>query len=160
MFCAGNRVLESNPPPLSPWDPDRDGLQHGGNNLPTAPHSLDLACDHDVAVPIGRNVWPILQTARATSGVCRSVALPSASFAPRQDYERTRDLAGLLPLWPAEIADDTLEGRQRIVQRLRRALREERRRGVAGHWTYNLARHAALLQAYKHEAACLEAASP
>jgi hypothetical protein len=34
---------------------------------------------------------------------------------------------------------------------LRRALRAERRRGIAGHWTYDLARHVELLRVYRLE---------
>ncbi|CAN1725104.1 protein of unknown function [Hyphomicrobium sp. 1Nfss2.1] len=34
---------------------------------------------------------------------------------------------------------------------MRRALRLERQRGIAGHWAYDLARHAALLNAYRAE---------
>ena len=71
-------------------------------------------------------------------------------------YDRARDLPRLLPLWPSEIADQSVPGREHIVQRMRRALRQERCRGLAGHWTYDLARHAALLRAYKHELAELE----
>lgn len=37
------------------------------------------------------------------------------------------------------------------LNRLARALRSERRRGLAGHWSYDLARHHALLQAFKAE---------
>jgi hypothetical protein len=35
---------------------------------------------------------------------------------------------------------------------LRRALRAERQRGIGGHWSYDLARHAQLLHAYRAEA--------
>ena len=62
----------------------------------------------------------------------------------------------MLPLWPSEIADHSLQGRDRIIQRMRRALRQERCRGLAGHWTYDLARHSALLRAYKHELSLLD----
>lgn len=62
-------------------------------------------------------------------------------------YLRSRDLPRLLPLWPAELADRTEQGSRRIVELLRRALRAERRRGLAGHWTYDLARHAQLRHA-------------
>ena len=101
--------------------------------------------------------------APASSGKAASHQLPEGpqrvGEARNAKYDRLRDLPGLLPLWPAEIADDSLAARQRIVVRLRSALREERRRGLAGHWTYNLARHAALFRAYKYELACLEAAT-
>jgi hypothetical protein len=39
----------------------------------------------------------------------------------------------------------------RLPARMRRALRVERQRGIAGHWTYDLARHARLLRAYRAE---------
>lgn len=71
----------------------------------------------------------------------------------RRDYDRARDLARLLPLWPAEIANPTPEGRKRVVAKLEKALREERRRGIAGHWGYDLARHESLHRAYRHELA-------
>ncbi len=66
-------------------------------------------------------------------------------------YQRMRDLPRLLPLWPWEIADDSIKGTRRIVAALRKALRAERRRGMAGHWSYDLARHMALIAALKAE---------
>ena len=59
----------------------------------------------------------------------------------------------MLPLWPHELDDLTSEGRRRILARLRRALRAERRRGRAGHWAYDLGRHAELLRVYRLELA-------
>lgn len=70
--------------------------------------------------------------------------------------ERRRVLARLVPLWPAEIDDVSLQGRQHLVDVLRRALVSERRRGRAGHWTYDLARHGALLAAWRRECAALD----
>ena len=64
-----------------------------------------------------------------------------------------RDLQRLLPMWPTEIADESADARRRLMTKLRRALREERRRGLAGHWAYDLARHAALFRAYQTELA-------
>jgi hypothetical protein len=70
-------------------------------------------------------------------------------------YDRRIDLPRALPLWPHEIADDSVCGRKKIVAKLARALRAERRRGLAGHWTYDLARHSELLRVYRLElAAC------
>lgn len=66
-------------------------------------------------------------------------------------YTRQACLPRLLPLLPGEIADDSEAARRRIVVRLARALRAERRRGRAGHWTYDLNRHIALHQAYEGE---------
>lgn len=74
-----------------------------------------------------------------------------ASRPPRQHYDRSRDLPLLLPLWPDELADETPEGHARIIAKLQHALRRERRNGIEGHWTYNLARHEALLTALRHE---------
>ena len=67
-------------------------------------------------------------------------------------YERVRDLPRLLPLWPEELADDTLAGRRQLVWRLKNLLRHERQRGLAGHWSYDLARHRQLVIAYRAEA--------
>lgn len=79
-----------------------------------------------------------------------------ASTAPSTvDGGRAAELARLLPLWPREIADTSREGRLRLVAKLHRALKAERRRGLAGHWTYDLARHAALLAAWRRERALL-----
>lgn len=71
-------------------------------------------------------------------------------------YERNRDLPALLALWPWEIDASGIAGQRRLVALLRRALRVERQRGIAGHWTYDLARHARLLQAYKAEIALMK----
>lgn len=78
---------------------------------------------------------------------------PAHAQASAQTYDRQRDLPRLLPLWPHEIdvADGTAHAR--LIARMRRALRIERQRGLAGHWAYDLARHAALLRAYRAEIA-------
>ena len=70
-------------------------------------------------------------------------------------YDRARDLPALLPIWPDELKELTAEGHHRLIQRLRRTLREERRRGLAGSWTYDLARHARLYRALQAEVALL-----
>lgn len=72
-------------------------------------------------------------------------------------YVRRRDLPELMPMWPAEIEDTSEIGRARIVARLRKALRAERRRGIAGHWTYDLGRHAGMLRALSAEVSELAA---
>lgn len=73
-------------------------------------------------------------------------------------YLRARDLPKLIALWPHELADESPEGRRRILAKLRRALRAERRRGLAAHWSYDLNRHIGLLSAYKGELAALAGA--
>jgi hypothetical protein len=72
-----------------------------------------------------------------------------------EHYDRTRHLARVLPVGPDEIADVSANGRRAILRRLARALRAERNRGRAGHWTYDLNRHIALAQAYAAERAAL-----
>ncbi|MGD9783874.1 MAG: hypothetical protein AB7E80_09945 [Hyphomicrobiaceae bacterium] len=72
-----------------------------------------------------------------------------------RSYVRKRDLPPLLPLF-AEVTEATnVVAQARLVGRLQRSLRAERRLGLAGHWTYDLARHAALLRAYRAERATL-----
>ena len=83
---------------------------------------------------------------------------PIRAMRPAQrEYDRRTTLCRVLALWPREIEDDSPAGRLLIVARLRRALRAERQRGLAGHWTYDLARHAELLRAYKRELRALSA---
>jgi len=74
---------------------------------------------------------------------------------PSVPYDRGRDLPRLLPMWPGELDNMTPEKHHRLLQRLRRALREERRRGIAGNWTYDLARHARLYRALHAEIALM-----
>jgi hypothetical protein len=62
-----------------------------------------------------------------------------------------------LALWPAEVDDFSAVGRQNLLAKLSRALRAERRRGIAGHWTYDLARHVELLHLYRKELAMVRA---
>jgi hypothetical protein len=69
----------------------------------------------------------------------------------RPQYDRRATLTRVLALWPHEVEDESRHGRLRIIAMLRRALRAERQRGLAGHWTYDLARHAELLRAYRQE---------
>ena len=66
-------------------------------------------------------------------------------------YLRARDLPRLIALWPHELADQSAEGSLLILSKLRRALRAERRRALAGHWSYELNRHLGLMTAYKAE---------
>ena len=70
-------------------------------------------------------------------------------------YTRAQDLPKLLALWPHELDDVSPDGCRRILARLRRALRAERRRALSGHWSYDLNRHLGLLSAYMGELAGL-----
>lgn len=73
-------------------------------------------------------------------------------------YRRERDLPGLFGVsWPrtldAKWFDPTRKGTLKVLALLRRALRGERRRGLADHWSYDLGRHVGLLSAFKAELA-------
>ena len=75
-------------------------------------------------------------------------------------YDRRRHLPRILPVGPAEVADVSPSGIRSILARLARALRAERSRGRAGHWTYDLNRHIALAQAYESERRLLRRKPP
>jgi hypothetical protein len=66
-------------------------------------------------------------------------------------YDRNRHLPRVLPANSEVFAEDTAAGRRKVLARIARALRAERNRGRAGHWTYDLNRHIALAQAYAAE---------
>ena len=85
----------------------------------------------------------LMPTQAALSQTCCKITRLAAAH--------TADLARLLPLWPHELDDMTTAGRDKRIALLRKSLRAERRRGLAGHWTYDLARHSALLRCYKRE---------
>ena len=72
-------------------------------------------------------------------------------------YCRATDLPKLVAMWPHQINDMPTSGHARLIAKLKRALREERLRGLSGHWTYDLARHSPLLAAYKCEVAAFDA---
>jgi hypothetical protein len=78
----------------------------------------------------------------------------------RLQQDRHTTLAKVLALWPREIEDESLSGRQKILAKLRQALRAERRRGLSGHWTYDLARHVELLRVYREELAAVAGDGP
>ncbi|SDB31151.1 DUF6477 family protein [Bauldia litoralis] len=101
--------------------------------------------------------WPNLETgsrqdrkpSRLRDHAARSVARVIA--AGTETYDRMRHLPRLIPMTCDQIADDTMETRRAILARLARALRAERSRGRAGHWTYDLNRHIGLRQAFEAE---------
>lgn len=81
----------------------------------------------------------------------------SASTLGKSEASTLRDLAPLLKLWPRQLEDRSIEGRKKLLAAIQRALREERRRGRAGHGAYNLERHATLCRFFKQERASLAA---
>jgi hypothetical protein len=68
-----------------------------------------------------------------------------------EHYDRARHLRRFASVWPGEGADDSPQSRRALRLRLARALRRERSLGQAGHWSYDLNRHIALLQAFRAE---------
>jgi hypothetical protein len=83
----------------------------------------------------------------------RRPSTPARQARQQKPYDRRRELARVLALWPHELEDDSRQGRARVLGKLFKALRAERRRGVAGHWTYDLARHRELLRVWRLELA-------
>ena len=87
------------------------------------------------------------QTIRSTAYRAVDAVITDGSDA----YDRGRMLPRVLPIGPDEMAGVEPETTRRILLKLARALRAERSRGRAGHWTYDLNRHIGLLQALKAE---------
>ena len=54
-------------------------------------------------------------------------------------------LRHLMPLWTAEFGEDAAS-RKRLVQMIEDHCRTDRARALAGHWSYNPTRHAALVR--------------
>lgn len=88
---------------------------------------------------------------------------PTGQHGRQPDVEasaRALRLSRLVPLWPSEIDKPGLGAAQRVIGALERALRGERRRGRAGHWTYDLNRHLALARTLREERARLTRLRP
>jgi len=90
------------------------------------------------------------QSWRSSSAICPDKA--------RRSFDRDVELPGLIGVWPSELRTESLGATARIVALLRRAIRSERQRGRAGHWTYDLNRHLALAEALRAEQARLREA--
>ena len=107
------------------------------------PHDALLGCDDLVAQRRRVERSPSPRSAGVPhlrhDGRCRIGLLPQG------------ELPRLIALWPHELADQSPEGILLILSKLRRALSAERRRGLAGHWSYELNRHLGLMTAYKAE---------
>ena len=81
----------------------------------------------------------------------RAAARLTAAAPGETPGDRRLCLPRVMAIGPDEIADRGEDTARRIVRRLAAALRSERARGRAGHWTYDLNRHVALIRAYKAE---------
>lgn len=67
-----------------------------------------------------------------------------------------RSLPWLMGAAPPELTDRSYYGRAALIAKLAHFLAAERRRGLAGHWTYEVARHRTLLAIYKREQEALQ----
>jgi hypothetical protein len=88
---------------------------------------------------------------KARPAECHRTARHPATVPASEEWDRRRMLPRLIPIGPDELADDSREGRLAILRRLAAALRGERVRGRAGHWSYSLDRHIGLVQALAAE---------
>ncbi len=61
-----------------------------------------------------------------------------------------KELSAALRLWPSEIDLVSPHGLVKMEGCVHRALREQRRRSIAGHWSYDIACHARLLELHRH----------
>ncbi len=78
-------------------------------------------------------------------------ASAAATSSGARDYDRARMLPRLVGFDLRELKKPGPALDAAIRAKLERALRSERQRGVAGHWTYDLNRHLALMQALDAE---------
>ncbi len=62
-----------------------------------------------------------------------------------------KPLPWLMGAAPPELVDRSYYGRAALIAKLMHFLAAERRRGLTGHWTYEVARHRTLLAIYKRE---------
>lgn len=100
-------------------------------------------------MPSGDAIRTALHAVRAAKAVAATIR------AGAESYAREAVLPRLVPVGPSEIGDETPAGRLAVIRRLAKALRGERVRGLAGHWTYSLNRHIGLVQALVAERAAL-----
>src|SRR5690606_34675014 len=69
----------------------------------------------------------------------------------KEDWKRRREIGRLVPLWPHELRIDSIEAHRNLIVLLEKALAGEKQRGSALHWSYDLPRHAAILNLYRAE---------
>lgn len=123
-----------------------------GDNLPPPAMSPPRKPQAKIAafLAMARHPMSSPQSQHARPSAARHL---TAKNAAAHNYNRQRDLPGLLAVWPSELSVSDNATHARLLARMRRALRLERQRGLAGHWAYDLNRHALLLHAYRVEVA-------
>ncbi|MHB2169721.1 DUF6477 family protein [Alsobacter sp. R-9] len=104
------------------------------------------------AVPHGERLgsFSSLWEEAARAAVARTVRRGSLA------YRREATLMRVLPRATLDLPEAEPRRTALILLRIARALRAERRLGRAGHWTYDIARHVALAQAFAAERRTLE----
>jgi len=91
--------------------------------------------------------WP----ARRRIGAWHATSAPSDQRLDAHASERALRVSRLVPLWPSQVDAPGEAAARRVVDALERALRGERRRGRAGHWSYDINRHLALARTVREE---------
>ena len=69
----------------------------------------------------------------------------------RVAYDRYRDLAKLVPLWPEELSANSISAREGLIAKLERVCANERALGIAGAHRYHPTRHQAIIDALNAE---------
>jgi len=100
------------------------------------------------APKLRKQTTDLVSSKRQSKGDGRSQQTKGPSI---KKYSRKHDLINLLALWPVEMEDTSLIGTEKIIKKIKSALRAERNRGQCGHWSYNLNRHVGLKKALKGE---------
>jgi len=88
----------------------------------------------------------------STDGEGRSMSIWPPNVEPHR--ETIARLTG--SFWPAELADNSPEGRRALIAKLGEILKAERKRGLDRSFAYDLPRHFALHQCWKVEQRLLE----
>ncbi len=73
-------------------------------------------------------------------------ATPDLARMSGESNPLAHDICRTLHIWPSEIDLSTARGLKSVEAQLHRALREQRRRALAGHWNYDIACHARLVE--------------
>ena len=69
------------------------------------------------------------------------------------DAMKRKELLGWAGIWPDEIADRSVAGREHLIKRLKLVLCDLRQDGIMGHWSYSVRHHAAIVDLIKTEEA-------
>lgn len=88
-------------------------------------------------------------TRRANRAVIRAISPgPDRTDDPRAVWRRAMAIFGDPDNPKGKLGDTSAREKKKMLGQLARALRIERNRARAGHWSYDLNRHLALLEAY------------